>query len=46
VLATPDGEKCARAEATGTDPLEVARSCEEAMRSAGAEDVLAALAAA
>lgn len=43
VLATPDGKRVARARAAGSDPLEVARECEEAMRRDGAEDVLAAL---
>jgi hydroxymethylbilane synthase len=45
VLATPDGRRTARGRATGSDPLEVARACEAAMRRDGAAGVLAALAA-
>jgi hydroxymethylbilane synthase len=43
LLATPDGTLAARGEATGTDPDEVAAACVEAMRSDGADEVLARL---
>ncbi|HEX9735882.1 MAG TPA: hydroxymethylbilane synthase [Thermoanaerobaculia bacterium] len=43
VLATPDGRRAARAVTAGSDPLEVARACVEAMRAAGADEILEAL---
>ncbi len=43
VLATPDGRRAARGDATGGDALEVARACEETMRRDGADAVLEAL---
>ena len=42
-LATLDGQKIARGEARGSDPLDVAGHCVEVLRSDGAEDVLRAL---
>ncbi len=41
LLATPDGRHVARGEATGDDPARLAGDCVEAMRSNGADEVLA-----
>lgn len=41
LLATPDGLHAARGEATGSDPKEVADACVAALRSQGADEVLA-----
>jgi hydroxymethylbilane synthase len=41
LLVTPDGLHAARGEAVGTDPKEVADACVAALRSQGADEVLA-----
>lgn len=41
LLATPDGRHAARGEAVGSDPKEVADACVAALRSQGADEVLA-----
>lgn len=45
VLATPDGQRVARADASGGDPEAVAATCIDEMLAAGAEEILAALGA-
>lgn len=42
-LGTPDGRKTARREGSGTDPLALAASLVEALRAAGADEILAAI---
>lgn len=43
LLATPDGKRVARGEASGDDPRDVAARCVEELRRAGANEVLSAL---
>lgn len=43
LLASPDGSRIARAEATAGSPEEVAAACVSAMRERGAEEILAAI---
>lgn len=43
LLATPDGQRLARGEAVGTEPLEVAAECVATMEEAGAREILARL---
>ncbi len=42
LVATPDGRRVARAEAEGREPLALAASCADALRDAGADEILRA----
>lgn len=42
-LGTPDGRRTVRREATGTDSQSLATACVEALRAAGADEILAAI---